>query len=174
MNHTSVDIVNKKPLKESHDVFESIHTIMHLFRSEQYRVLRDGPHEVTHMEGKLLGFFERNPGATLRDLTGHTRQDKGQLARLIKSLREHGLLEGREDEGDRRSVRLHVTKEGQAIHRALRQQVGRLSEIAIKGLNASERRQLVTLLHQVRENLESISDTPHPPTRGKRTVNRKT
>lgn len=174
MNHTKVDIVNKKSLKESEDVFESIHTIMHLFRSEQYRVLRDGPHELTHMEGKLLGFFERNPGATLRDLTGHTRQDKGQLARLIKSLREYGLLEGRDDEGDRRSVRLHLTTEGLAIHQKLRQQVGRLSEIAIKGLSSSERTQLVTLLHQVRGNLESVNATQPSSARGKKDPKRKT
>ena len=175
MNPTRVDIVNKKTLKESDDVFESIHTIMHLFRSEQYRVLRDGPHELTHMEGKLLGFFERNPGATLRDLTGHTRQDKGQLARLIKNLREHGLLEGRDDEDDRRSVRLHLTAEGLEIHLALRRQVGRLSEIAIKNLSPSERRQLVTLLHQVRGNLESVNDTAPqtPAARGKKAVKRK-
>jgi len=162
MNRTKVDIVNKKTIKESDDVFESIHKIMHLFRSEQYRVLRDSPYELTHMEGKLLGFFERNPGASLRDLVGHMRQDKGQLARLIKSLREQGLLEGRDDEGDRRSVRIHLTAEGLAIHQTLRHQVAQLSEQAIQGLSPKERTLLVTLLHQVRTNLESVPDGKAP------------
>jgi DNA-binding MarR family transcriptional regulator len=158
MNRTKVDIVNKKPEKKSDDVFEAIHTIMHLFRSEQYRVLRDGPYELTHMEGKLLGFFSRHPGATLRDLVGHMRQDKGQLARLIKSLREQGLVEGKEDAEDRRSVRLQLTPEGRAIHQTLRHRVDVLSEQAVKGLSAAERKQLVALLQRIRTNLEPESE----------------
>lgn len=154
MNRTKVDIVNKKAKKSPDDVFEAIHTIMHLFRSEQYRVLRDGPYELTHMEGKLLGFFSRHPGATLRDLVGHMRQDKGQLARLIKSLREQGLVEGKEDAEDRRSVRLQLTPEGRTIHQTLRHQVEVLSEQAVKGLSAAEHKQLVALLQRIRTNLE--------------------
>jgi hypothetical protein len=45
-------------------VFEIIHAVMHLFRSGQHRVLRGGPHNVTHMESKVLGFFAGHPGAT--------------------------------------------------------------------------------------------------------------
>jgi hypothetical protein len=37
------------------------------------------------MEGKVLGFFARHPGATQRDLAQHSGRDKAQLARLIKS-----------------------------------------------------------------------------------------
>ncbi len=155
MNLTNVDNVKKKSPKEADDLFEAIHTVMHLFRSEQYRALRDERNDLTHMEGRILGFFARNPGATLRDLVEHSRQDKGQLARLIKSLREHGLLKGQSDEGDRRTVRLHLTAEGEAVHQILRHRMAQLSEVAIKSLSAGERRQLADLLHQVRTNLES-------------------
>jgi DNA-binding MarR family transcriptional regulator len=86
--------VNSK--KNSPDeIFEAIHTIMHLFRSEQYRALRDGPYDLTHMEGKILAFLARNSGATLSELVAHSGRDKSQLARLIKGLREQGLLRGR-------------------------------------------------------------------------------
>lgn len=159
MNHSTVDTVNKKPLRAPDDLFESIHTIMHLFRSEQYRVLRNSPYQLTHLEGKLLGFFFRNPGATLRDLVGQMKQDKGQLAKLIKSLKEQGLLIGKDAEGDRRSVLLHLTPEGVSVHQTLRRQVGRLSELAIKDLTASERHQLVGLLHRIRTNLEPAPAT---------------
>ncbi|MEY2873030.1 MAG: hypothetical protein RLZZ373_401, partial [Pseudomonadota bacterium] len=43
---------------------ELIHAVMHQYRSQQYQVLRDGPHDLTHMETKALGFFARHPGAT--------------------------------------------------------------------------------------------------------------
>ena len=158
MSRSHVDKVNKKPAKESEEVFESIHLIMHLFRSEQYRVLRDGPYELTHMEGKLLGFFYRHPASTLSDLMGHLGRDKGQLARLIKSLREQGLLEGKNDESDRRSVRLSLTPEGQTIHKTLQRQVAKLSEVAVEDLDPDERRQLVALLQRVRANLEASQE----------------
>ncbi len=164
MNRTKVDIVNKKPRPESEEIFEAIHTIMHLFRAEQYRVVRD-PHELTHLEGKLLGFFARHPGATLRDLVEHSGRDKGQLAKLVRSLRVQGLLEGQGDEGDRRSVRLSLTREGRTIHQTLRRQVERLSEQAIKDLSATERRQLTGLLQRVRGNLEESGAKDSRPTK---------
>lgn len=156
MNRRKVDNINKMDPKKPGDVFESIHTIMHLFRSEQYRVFRDSPYKLTHLEGKLLGFFSRSPGATLKDLVCHTKQDKGQLAKLIKSLREQGLLCGQSDESDRRTVRLTLTPEGEAVHKAIRHKVGLLSKVAIKGLSSDERQQLADLLGRVKTNLEEI------------------
>lgn len=158
MNRTKVANVNKQSAEIADAVFASIHTIMHLFRSEQYRVLREGRYDLTHMEGKILGFFIRHPGATLRDLVVHLRQDKGQLARLIRSLKDQELLEAETDAGDRRSVRLRPTREGRSVHQILQRQVQKLSEVAVKGLSASERRQLVVLLNRVRSNLEGVRD----------------
>jgi len=151
--------VNKKTAETADDVFESIHTVMHLFRSEQYRVLREGHYDLTHMEGKILGFFVRHPGATLRDLVAHLGQDKGQLARLIRSLKDQELLEAQADAADRRSVPLHPTRQGRSVHQILQRQVQKLSEVAVRGLSASERRRLVALLHKVRSNLEGVRHT---------------
>ncbi|MFA6959170.1 MAG: winged helix DNA-binding protein [Opitutaceae bacterium] len=160
MNLKIVDSVNKKSPAGSREVFESIHAIMHLFRGEQYRSFRDGPLELTHMEGRLLGFLARNNGGTLRDLVGFMERDKGQLARLVKNLKEHGLIAGHDDEKDRRSVRLELTAEGRAIHTSLRRRVDRLSDLAIAGLSTAERRQLAALLQRIRTNLTPAPDTP--------------
>lgn len=146
-----VENVNKKP----GEVIELVHRIMHLFRSAQYRVLKGGPYELTHLEGRLLGFFANHPGATLRDLVAHQKQDKGQLAKLVKSLREQELLQGANDETDRRSVRLSLTAQGRAVHRTLRKQVEHLSAVAVDGLSAPQKEQLVKLLDKMRDNLES-------------------
>ena len=154
---TRVNVPRKAdPLAD--DVFASIHTIMHLFRAEQYRVLREGRYDLTHMEGKILGFFIRHPGATLRDLVAHMRQDKGQLARLIRSLKDHGLLEPQAGPRDRRRVPLQATREGRRIHQVLQRQVRKLSELAVKGLNPDERHQLATLLKKVQRNLQNVRD----------------
>jgi DNA-binding MarR family transcriptional regulator len=156
MEAPKVDVVNQK--KDAPDeVFEAIHTIMHLFRMEQYRTQRDGPYHLTHMEGKILAFVARNSSATLSEIVAHSGRDKSQLARLIKSLRRQGLLQGQNDMEDRRSVRLTLTSEGRAIHQSLQNQVGRLSKVAVTGIGVQELRNLVALLQKIRSNLEKPS-----------------
>jgi len=150
-----VDVVNQSPAPRVDDVLESVHAVMHLFRARQYRALKDGAQDLGHMEGKALGFFARNPGATQRDLVQHSGRDKGQMARLIASLRERGLLEASADENDRRSVCLALSPAGREVLTVLQKQGRQLSELAVKGLSADERQHLAALLARVRGNLES-------------------
>jgi DNA-binding MarR family transcriptional regulator len=152
----SVDNVNHVGRAPSDDdVLELVHTVMHQYRSQQYRVLRDGPHDITHMDSKVLGYFGRHPGATQSDLAQHSGRDKAQLARLIKGMRERGLLAGEADAADRRNVRLSLTADGQSVQRALQHQAKRLSAKAVNGFDAAERRQLLELLQRVSANLNA-------------------
>ncbi|MEP6825203.1 MAG: MarR family transcriptional regulator [Ramlibacter sp.] len=149
----SVDIVNHSPRAPETDVLELVHAVMHDYRSLQYRFLRDGPHEITHMDGKVLAFFGHRPGATQSELAQHSGRDKAQLARLVKGLRERGLLQAQADESDRRTVRLSLTADGQAVQRALALQARRLAGQAVAGLSAAERSQLSGLLQRMKTNL---------------------
>lgn len=156
------DTVNQST-EPDEDVLELVHRVMHEYRTLQYRSLRDGPHDITHMEGKVLGFFGHHPGATQRDLVQHSGRDKAQLARLIKGLRDRGLLEAEVDENDRRNVRLSLSADGQALQRGLRQQARRLATKAVAGLDAAETEQLKTLLQRVRVNLQRAIEPAGPP-----------
>ncbi len=135
------------------DALELMHAVMHAYRSLQYRFLRDGPHAITHMDGKVLGYFERHPGATQSDLAQHSGRDKAQLARLIKGLRDQGLLKAEADEADRRNLKLFLTADGLAIQHALQLQAGQLGSRAISGFTDAEQRQLLGLLQRVKDNL---------------------
>lgn len=135
-------------------MLEQVHQLMHRYRARQYQVLRDGPHDITHMESKVLGFFGRHPGGTQSELAAHSGRDKAQLARLIKGLRERGLLEGEEDAQDRRQVRLRPSPAGAKVLELLQQQAQRLGQRALAGLDASEQAQLSALLRRVHANLD--------------------
>ena len=138
------------------DLLDSVHTLMHLLRSQQFQALRDGPHAalaITHMESKVLGYFGRHAGATQSDLASHSGRDKAQLARLIKGLRERGLLDAKADAADRRNLRLTLSAQGVELQRALAQQARKLSTRAVAGLSAAERLQLQSLLQRMRCNL---------------------
>lgn len=144
----SVDKVN-----QSDNVLDLVHTLMHRSRALQFQVLRDGPHAVSPMEAKVLGFFGRHPGSTLSALAEHSGRDKAQLARLIKGLRERGLLDGTPQAGDRRNVELQLTAAGQAVQHTLQQQARRLAAQAVAGFSAEERAQLLGLLQRVLGNV---------------------
>ena len=136
-------------------VIELVHTVMHQFRGRQYQVLRDGAHDVTHMDSKVMGFFSHHPGATLSDLAAHSGRDKAQLARLVKGLRERGLLLGEADTADRRNVQLRLSDAGKAVQKALRTEAHALNARAVDGLSAQEQAQLLALLARLKANLDA-------------------
>jgi len=153
-----VDQVNQNPDRPVDDVLETMHAIMHLYRSVQQRSLRDGPNDLAHMEVKALGFFARHPGATQSDLVAHSGRDKAQVARQIRALRERGLLDAEADEQDRRSSRLRLSAEGKAVHAALHSNDGRLKEQALQGFTDEDKGALLALLGRVRANLQSMPE----------------
>jgi DNA-binding MarR family transcriptional regulator len=150
-----VDEVNQNPPSPALEVLERVHAIMHLYRSAQQRSLRAGPHDLAHMEIKVLGFFARRPGATQSDLAAHSGRDKAQLARLIRGLRDRGLLDATADETDKRSTRLALSEAGRAMFAALHRHDGALAETALEGITETERATLLDLLERVRANLEA-------------------
>lgn len=156
MTTQTVDNVKQKNADAAGDVFEAVHRVTHLFRSRQYQAVGSGSHELTHLEGKTLGFFAWKPGSTLSDLASHASRDKGQLARLVATLKEKGLLKAEADEKDRRNVRLHLTAKGRSVHQSLQRQRAKLAKAAIAGFSTGEERALVELLNRVRANLESL------------------
>jgi DNA-binding MarR family transcriptional regulator len=150
-----VDEVNQNPPSPALEVLERVHAIMHLYRSAQQRSLRAGPHDLAHMEIKVLGFFARRPGATQSDLAAHSGRDKAQLARLIRGLRDRGLLDATADETDKRSTRLALSEDGKAMFAALHRHDGALAETALEGIAEADRATLLDLLERVRANLEA-------------------
>ena len=153
-----VDKVNQNPQDPASEVFEVIHAIMHLYRSRQVHASEAGNAPLTHMENKVLGYFGRHPGATQRDLALHSGRDKAQLARLIASLRDKGLLDAAAAPGDRRSTCLTLSDAGKTAYADLRQQGAALSRAALTGLDVREQAQLLALLARVQDNLETAPE----------------
>nr|WP_315397064.1 MarR family transcriptional regulator [uncultured Duganella sp.] len=133
---------------------------MHMYRSMQLRSLRDTGHELTHMEYKVLGFFAKHPGASQSELVAHSGRDKAQLARLMRGLRDKGLLDAEVDESDRRSARLRLTEQGIKVIEGLQALGAEVSGLAVSGMSEPECAQLLALLQRVRANLERAEPAP--------------
>lgn len=145
-NHEAVDAPTGEAL------FEQVHEVLFLFRSQVHQALREEPRGAAHMEMKVLGFFARRPGATQTDLVQHSGRDKGQVARLVKAVMDRGLLR-REPEGGRRGG-LTLTEEGRALQSQVRAERARLAEHCAAPLSAKERTQLIALLRKLQSGFD--------------------
>ena len=144
-----VDSVNKRGGDPVAGVVEALHTLVHRLRAAAAaEPLDDG---LAPMEGRALGFFLRQPGATASQLVEHSGRDKAQVARLVAVLRERGLLEARTDEQDRRVTRLHPTAAAARLHQRVLQLRVRSAAQVLSGLNDAELRQLQALLERAAE-----------------------
>lgn len=134
------------------DPLDVMHQLMHQVRARQREALGEAG-ALTPMDARVLGFFARQPGATLKDLAEHSGRDKAQLARLIKGLRERGWLLAEADPQDRRNQCLTLTPEGQALHQRLRERMAGVSRRTAGVLTPAERQQLCELLLRLQAGL---------------------
>jgi DNA-binding MarR family transcriptional regulator len=107
------------------------------------------------MEGKVMNYFARHPGATQSDLVAHSGRDKGQVARLLAGMKDKGLLDASTDEKDRRVVRHFLTEKAKNLHSDVKRQRQQLSRLAVSGFSADQKQQLLELLRQVQMNLRN-------------------
>ncbi|MDD9934090.1 MAG: MarR family transcriptional regulator [Myxococcales bacterium] len=143
-------------------MLDLVHTVMHQVRSQQHRLLRAGGHGITHMEVRVLGYLARHAGATQRDIARDTGRDKAQLARLIKSLREQGLLASEADPQDRRNHRLSLTDAGKSVLQELQKHSAAVATKAVATLSPAEVDQLASLLRRVQRNLDASEGSEDP------------
>lgn len=105
------------------------------------------------MEWRALGFFARRPGACARDLVEHSGRDKAQVARLVRTLIDRGLLAATPAPHDQRVLQLHLTTDGQREAKRVQSLRERLDRRMLAALDAQERQQLCELLDRMHASL---------------------
>lgn len=110
-----------------------------------------------HMHALCL--CQQQPGAPQQALVQALGRDKGQMARLIRDLEDHGLLTRSTDERDRRVWRLYLTPEGAtrgAWFSALEAQV---AQDLMGHLSADDSEVVVRVLQSVQAKLDELNNS---------------
>jgi DNA-binding MarR family transcriptional regulator len=84
----------------------------------------------------------------------HTQPSR--VVTMIDALEQRGLVERRPNPDDRRARELYLTEEGRKVLGSAFKQASRLEQRLCGGLSASEREQLLELLHRVEARLELV------------------
>jgi MarR family transcriptional regulator for hemolysin len=81
------------------------------------------------------------------------------LARLVDRLEAAGWVKRRPDPRDRRATRLYLTAKSQPILSDLHERAAETLEEALDGVSATQRRQLISALSKMKNNLSAAAST---------------
>ena len=109
--------------------------------------------QLTQVQWRALAFLSRNEGINQAGLADLLEVRPITLARLIDRMEEAGWVERQRDPGDRRAVRLYLTKQALPLMETMRKLNGETLKQALAGLSKSARTQLIETLHTIKDNL---------------------
>jgi DNA-binding MarR family transcriptional regulator len=97
----------------------------------------------------VLTVIEKNPGLTQSRVSAALGIKRTNFVAVLDSLEQRGLAERRRAEGDRRSHALHLTADGRAVMRRLRQLVDIQERRLVSRIGETGRAELIELLHRL-------------------------
>lgn len=135
------------------EILERLHLLVSVFHRRMHEAVRDDGEGLAPMEARTLRFLAHHEGSTQRDMTQHTGRDKAQIARIVKTLLERGLVESTPDPDDGRSHRLRLTNAGRAMQRRMHQHRARFEQALVLGFDEAEQSALVAQLDRMVANV---------------------
>lgn len=116
-----------------------------------------GASAVGPMHLRMLSLCRRQPRITQQALADHTGRDKGQVARLVKDLLDHGLLSRHPHPEDRRSLCLTPTPAGLAACKSFEHIEAEVAARMFGWMGAAELAALTDDLRQLGAQLDTAS-----------------
>jgi MarR family transcriptional regulator for hemolysin len=110
---------------------------------------------MTRAQWAVLAKVERSEGLKQSELAEQMDMQPITLTRLIDKLCEHGWIERRDDDTDRRVNRLYLRKTARPLLAKLAELRSELTATALAGINPADAQRLLTQLEQVKENVRN-------------------
>lgn len=110
---------------------------------------RMAPYDLRPVDFSVLTVVAHNPGVTSRQICAALDILPPNLVGMVKTLHKRGLIERQPHPTDRRAQGLHLTPEGQRLHRQAQKTATELEQEATHSLSPAELQTLSTLLRKV-------------------------
>jgi len=115
--------------------------------------------QLTQVQWRALAFLSRNEGINQARLADLLEVRPITLARLIDRMEDAGWVERQRDPGDRRAVRLYLTKQAGPLMETMKTLNGETLKQALTGLSKTSRSQLIETLNIIKNNLLAAEST---------------
>src|SRR3990172_570528 len=109
--------------------------------------------QLTQVQWRALAFLSLNEGINKAGLADLLEVRLITLARLIDRMEDAGWVERQRDPGDRRAVRLYLTKQAGLLMESMKILNRETLKQALAGLSRSTRTQLIGTLNIIKNNL---------------------
>jgi DNA-binding MarR family transcriptional regulator len=110
---------------------------------------------ITRAQWAVLAKVERNEGMKQSELAEQMEMQPITLTRLIDKLSDHGWIERRGDETDRRVNRLYLKQAATPLLAKLGQLKSELTGTALAGISSADVERLLSQLESVKENVRN-------------------
>ena len=120
---------------------------------------------ITRAQWAVLAKVERTEGLKQTELAELLEMQPITLTRLIDKLCDHGWIERRSDDTDRRVNRLYLRKTARPLLGKLNGLRSEITATALDGINPSDAHRLLALLESIKENVRNAIQVPagEPP-----------
>jgi len=127
---------------------------------------------LTQAQWRAIAHLSRHEGMTQIALADALEVQAITLARLIDRMESAGWVERRNHPQDRRAVQLYLTSKCEPLLEEMHRRASETISEAMSGIGATEQKQLLETLHQMKANLaaaENATADNHEPRNGTNT-----
>lgn len=110
--------------------------------------------DITPEQWSVLMYLWQQDGVNQREIADGTYKDKPSITRLIDNLEKQGLLFRKQDNVDRRTNKIFLTKEGKELRDRARATTLKTMNTALRGLSREEVDQAQRLLRTIFKNMQ--------------------
>ena len=111
---------------------------------------------ITQLDIELLLYFEEHPGALASDVIQYLDLNKGNVSTALFSLYRDGLVDGRENDNDRRVVQYYLKEKGKKIVKEAQAVRDDVMNHLFQGMTKQELSVLESIAEKTFRNLDDL------------------
>lgn len=133
----------------------AITDVARLMRTVFERRVRD--RGLTRAQWLVIARVHRRPGLSQSEVADLLEIEKATAGRLIDRMERKGWIERRAEPRDRRVNRLHLTREGTQLHKAIWPLAEATVDDALADLSGADRQALTGIMERVKGRLQALA-----------------
>ena len=113
-------------------------------------------YDITQLDIELLQYFDQNPGAMASDVIRDLDLNKGNVSTALFGLYRDGMIDGRENENDRRVVEYQLKDKGKRIVKETEEIRDEVMDSLFEGISKQELSVLEHIAKTAGSNLDEL------------------
>ncbi|MDE6665046.1 MAG: MarR family transcriptional regulator [Ruminococcus sp.] len=135
---------------------ESLHYLLMKSHSVMQRKIYSEAQKIglTSGQPKILDYLHEHEGSDQKTIASYCEIEPATLGSILLRMEQKGLIERRQENGNRRSLFVYLTENGKEVCEKMHDIFSQKDKQAADGLNSSEINELKKILTKICENLD--------------------